>query len=35
VHFFSYADAWDLMEMIKDLLADEERVKRVRELMKE
>jgi len=31
VHLFSYADAWDLMEMLKDLLEDEERLKRVRE----
>jgi hypothetical protein len=33
VHLFSYADAWDLMEMIKELLADEERLKKVRELL--
>jgi len=33
VHFFSYADAWDLMEMMKELLADEERLKRVREML--
>jgi hypothetical protein len=33
VHFFSYADAWDLMEMMKELLADEERIKRVREML--
>jgi hypothetical protein len=33
VHLFSYADAWDLMEMMKELLADEERLKRVRELL--
>jgi hypothetical protein len=33
VHLFSYADAWDLMLMMKELLADEERLKRVRELI--
>jgi len=33
VHLFAYTDAWDLMEMMKELLADEERLKRVRELM--
>jgi hypothetical protein len=31
---FSYADAWDLMEMMKELLADEERLKKVREMMR-
>ena len=34
VHFFSYADAWDLMEMLKELLADEERLKELRERVK-
>jgi hypothetical protein len=33
VHFFSYADAWDLMEMMKELLKDEERLKKVREML--
>jgi hypothetical protein len=33
VHLFSYADAWDLMEMMKELLEDEERLKKVRELL--
>jgi len=33
VHLFAYTDAWDLMEMMKDLLADEERLKRVREML--
>ncbi|MFZ8784500.1 hypothetical protein [Thermocrinis sp.] len=31
VHLFAYTDAWDLMEMMKELLKDEERLKRVRE----
>jgi hypothetical protein len=35
VHLFAYTDAWDLMLMMKELLADEERIKRVRELMRE
>jgi len=35
VHLFAYTDAWDLMEMMKELLADEERLKRVRELIRE
>jgi len=34
VHLFSYADAWDLMEMMKELLEDEERLKKVREEVK-
>jgi hypothetical protein len=33
VHLFSYADAWDLMEMMKELLGDEERLKKVREML--
>jgi hypothetical protein len=33
VHLFSFADAWDLMEMMKELLMDEERIKKVRELL--
>ncbi len=35
VHLFAYTDAWDLMEMMKELLVDEERLKRVRELIRE
>jgi len=33
VNFFSYADTWDFMEMLKELLADEERLKKARELL--
>jgi hypothetical protein len=33
VHFFSYADAWDLMEMMKELLADEERLKKLKKML--
>jgi hypothetical protein len=33
VNFFSYADTWDLMELLKELLEDEERLRKVRELL--
>jgi hypothetical protein len=34
VHLFSYADAWDLMKMMQELLTDEEKLKKIKELSK-